>query len=208
MGPVITDPSAIDAIDMALIVRVAQGDVDALASLYDRHAATLLAIALRVLRERAEAEDVVHDAFMGLCEQAKRYDPSRGRLRTWLITITRNLAIDRLRRQQRLKRVREAVREESPGDLPPDFLDSPDHGKLREAFTALPDDQRLTLEAAFFQGLTYSEIAARHGVPLGTVKSRAARAISSLRDALDSPCVQSEPSSVHQQAREEPRGAS
>ncbi|HWL88229.1 MAG TPA: sigma-70 family RNA polymerase sigma factor [Polyangiaceae bacterium] len=200
-----SDGALADAVDAALIARVAAGDVDALASLYDRHADALMAIACRVLHERTDAEDVVHDAFMGLCELAKRYDANRGRLRTWLVTITRNLAIDRLRKQQRLKRVREVVREEartSPVDASLDFLESP---KFREAFFALPEEQRQTLEAAFFQGLTYSEIATRHGVPLGTVKSRAARAIATLREALLSSWVQNEPSSV---VLKESRGAS
>jgi len=199
------DPS--ESIDTTLIARVAKGDVDALASLYDRHAGALMAVASRIVHERAEAEDIVHDAFMGLCDQAKRYDPARGRLRTWLVTITRNLAIDRLRRQNRLRKVREAVRAESrvqstpSSEASPDFLGLP---KFREAFVALPDDQRLTLEATFFQGLTYSEIAHLHGVPLGTVKSRAARAIATLREALAS-CVQIEPPRV---VVEQPRGAS
>ncbi|WP_394848828.1 sigma-70 family RNA polymerase sigma factor [Pendulispora brunnea] len=201
------DPS--ESLDAALILRVAEGDVDALASLYDRHVDALLAIALRIVHDRAEAEDLVHDAFMGLCEQARRYDPARGRLRTWLVTITRNLAIDRLRRQNRLKRVREAVRAEArteTAEAPPlDFL--PLNEKFREAFGALPEDQRLTLEAAFFQGLSYSEIAELHGVPLGTVKSRAARAIATLREALLA-SVQNEPSSVVVKNAGSVRGAS
>ncbi|WP_394821093.1 RNA polymerase sigma factor [Pendulispora albinea] len=188
---------------------MAQGDVEALASLYDRHADALMAITFRILRDRAEAEDIVHDAFMGLCDQASRYDVRRGRLRTWLVTITRNLAIDRLRKQNRLKRVREIVREEAQqlaagggGSSPFESLESP---KFREAFLALPEEQRLTLEAAFFEGLTYSEIATVHGVPLGTVKSRAARALATLREALTSSWVQNEPSNV---VGNESRGAS
>ena len=200
------DPS--ESLDAALILRVAEGDVDALASLYDRHVEALLGIALRIVHDRAEAEDLVHDAFMGLCEQARRYDPARGRLRTWLVTITRNLAIDRLRRQNRLKRVREAVRAETrteTAEAPTvDFLEMP---RFREAFGALPEDQRLTLEAAFFQGLSYSEIAELHGVPLGTVKSRAARAIATLREALLA-SVQKAPSSVVVRNAGSVRGAS
>jgi RNA polymerase sigma-70 factor (ECF subfamily) len=174
--------------DGELIALLARGDLEAAACLYDRYASLLLALALRIVRDRTEAEDVVHDAFVTLNDRASQYAAERGSVVAWLVTLVRNLSIDRTRRRERrghiLRRLAgEDVRQGVP-DPERQLVDATLHGRVRRALARLPDVQRQTLEVAFFEGLSYPEIAAREGVPLGTIKSRAARALSSLREAL------------------------
>jgi RNA polymerase sigma-70 factor, ECF subfamily len=166
--------------------------VGAVAALYDRYAPSMLAIAIRIVRERTEAEDVVHDSFVLVGERARQYVADRGTVAAWLITLVRNLSIDRRRRTERRGAI---VREvfaheptvESPAGADPETsaLGADRRERVRRALATLPDVQRATLEVAFFEGLSYPEIAEREGVPLGTVKSRAARALAALRDALE-----------------------
>lgn len=174
--------------DSELVALCARGDVRAVGELYDRHAATLLPIALRILRRRTDAEDVLHDAFVAASERAAQYTPERGTVIAWLVTLVRNLSIDRARRRERRGAIeREVVAHEPPGSSrDPERMtaDASERAKIRRALASLPDAQRLTLEVAFFEGLSYPEIAARENVPLGTVKSRAARALAALREAL------------------------
>jgi RNA polymerase sigma-70 factor (ECF subfamily) len=175
--------------DGDLLASLAKGDLAAAACLYDRYASMLLALALRIVRDRAEAEDVLHDAWVTLNERSAQYSPERGSVVAWLVTLVRNLSIDRTRRRDRrgviLRRV--AGEELKPAARDPEgqLLDATRFAAVRRALASLPDVQRQTLEVAFFEGLSYPEIAAREGVPLGTIKSRAARALSSLREALD-----------------------
>jgi RNA polymerase sigma-70 factor, ECF subfamily len=175
--------------DGDLLASLAKGDLEAAARLYDRYASMLLALSLRIVRDRAEAEDVLHDAWVTLNERAAQYSPERGSVVAWLVTLVRNLSIDRTRRRDRrgviLRRV--AGEELKPAARDPEgqLLDATRFAAVRRALGSLPDVQRQTLEVAFFEGLSYPEIAAREGVPLGTIKSRAARALSSLREALD-----------------------
>ena len=174
--------------DMELLARIAGGDPAAIGELYDRHVSTLFPIALRIVRERAEAEDVIHDSFVAVNERASQYVPERGSVIAWLVTLVRNLSIDRTRRRERRGALaREVIAHEPPPPVPnPEALtaDAAERDKIRRALSKLPDAQRQTLEVAFFEGLSYPEIAAREGVPLGTIKSRAARALAALREAL------------------------
>jgi RNA polymerase sigma-70 factor (ECF subfamily) len=190
MGP---DRAALDA---ELLRRIGDGDVLAVAALYDSYAPTLLGIAVRILRERAEAEDVVHDAFVVVGDRARQYDVARGTVAAWLVTLVRNLSIDRTRRRDRrgaIARdvlVHEAHRASAGtpswnADPETQALGVARRDGVRRALASLPEAQRVTLEIAFFEGLTYPEIAEREGVPLGTIKSRAARALAALRLALD-----------------------
>ena len=181
--------NAIAAIpDGELLRRIAASDVDAVGVLYDRYASVLLPLALRILRDRAEAEDVVHDAFVAVSDRAGQYAPERGSVVAWLVTLVRNLSIDRTRRRDRRGTLaRDVVAHEprTPVESPESLTASArERAKIRRALDTLPEAQRVTLEVAFFEGLTYPEIAAREGVPLGTIKSRAARALSTLREAL------------------------
>jgi RNA polymerase sigma-70 factor (ECF subfamily) len=174
--------------DAELLRRIGAGDVDAVGALYDRYASTLFPLALRIVRDRAEAEDLVHDAFVTVSDRAAQYSPERGSVVAWLVTLVRNLSIDRMRRRERRGALgRDVVAFEpaavvgSPEDL---TVVADERARVRRALASLPEAQRATLEVAFFEGLTYAEIAARDKVPLGTIKSRAARALMALREAL------------------------
>lgn len=179
---------AIAKSDEELVRRLGAGDVSAIEVLYDRYAQILFPLAMRILRDRAEAEDLVHDAFVVLTERANQYVRDRGTVAAWLITLVRNLTIDRTRRRDRRGALaRDVVSFEPVEPVPsPEQLagDRSTQGKVSRALATLPDVQRGTLMLAFFEGLTYPEIAERESVPIGTVKSRAARAIASLRTAL------------------------
>jgi RNA polymerase sigma-70 factor (ECF subfamily) len=172
-----------------LLAHIAKGDIDALGALYDRYASTLFPVALRIMRSRAEAEDVLHDAFVIVSERASQYSVERGSVMSWLVTLVRNLCIDRARRRERRGLlVQREAREPLDGDArPPDVLidDAAERARVRRALATLPDVQRETLLVAFFEGLSYPEIAERDGVPLGTIKSRAARAMAALREELE-----------------------
>jgi RNA polymerase sigma-70 factor, ECF subfamily len=175
--------------DIKLINGVASGNFSAVGILYDRHATTLFPIGLRILHDRSDAEDALHDAFVGLTDRAAHYRPDRGTFVAWLITLMRNLCIDRLRRRGRREWIARKViaHEPAPAVGTPESLaaDATQRAKARGALASLPKSSRATLEMAFFEGLSYPEIAERQGVPLGTVKSRVARALATLREALE-----------------------
>lgn len=174
--------------DAELLRLISEGDVRAMGDLYDRYSSALFSIALRIVRERSEAEDVLHDAFVAVSERAGQYVKERGSVGAWLVALVRNLSIDRARRRERRGAL---VREVLPHEPPPSVRDperlaseADERAKIRAALERLPAPQRQTLEVAFFEGLSYPEIAARENVPLGTIKSRAARALAALREAL------------------------
>jgi RNA polymerase sigma-70 factor (ECF subfamily) len=181
-----TEPSPADG---ELLLRIGAGDAGAVGELYDRYAAVLFPLALRIVRDRAEAEDVVHDAFVTVADRASQFAPERGTVVAWLVTLVRNLSIDRTRRRDRRGTLaRDVIAHEprAPVESPESLTaDAAERAKIRRALSSLPDPQRVTLEIAFFEGLTYPEIAARENVPLGTIKSRAARALAALREALE-----------------------
>jgi RNA polymerase sigma-70 factor (ECF subfamily) len=170
-----------DAEDEALVAAMAAGDRNALATLYERHASLLLGLALRIVREKREAEDLLHDVFLEAWRSAKDFDPKRGRVRTWLAIRMRSRALD-LQKSARVSR--------NTGDggleLLVDDADgaSPDHGRVRTALAALGQDQRRVLELAYFEGLSCTEIAERVAIPVGTVKSRIAAGLDRLRSGL------------------------
>ncbi|MGO8992682.1 MAG: sigma-70 family RNA polymerase sigma factor [Polyangiaceae bacterium] len=180
--------------DGELLRRIGAGDVAALGELYDRYGGVLFPIAARILRDRTEAEDVVHDVFVTVADRAAQYATERGSVAAWLVTLARNLSIDRMRRRDRRGALaRDVVAHEPVAAVPdPESLsaDAAERARIRRAMARLPEAQRLTLEVAFFEGLSYPEIAARENVPLGTIKSRAARAILALREALESEGVE------------------
>ncbi|MFO0613572.1 MAG: sigma-70 family RNA polymerase sigma factor [Polyangiaceae bacterium] len=180
-----------DDADTASLVRLQQGDASAIAELYDRYKRTALGLALKIVRDAEEAEDVVHDAFMTVVERAHQYHPDRGSVAAWLLTTVRNLSLDRTRRRVRRAQISEfelkpSVETHTPPPVDPEVLFTSERQRraVREAMRALPEAQLNTLMIAFFEGLSYPEMAERDGVPLGTIKSRAARAIHALRSSL------------------------
>jgi RNA polymerase sigma-70 factor (ECF subfamily) len=172
---------------------MARGDRQALAALYDRRAPTLLAIGMRLLRDRAEAEDVLHDVFLEAWRSAGDYDPRRGSVRCWLYVRMRSRCRDRLK-SAAYSRSR-PIEGEVDAVLEPLREPGGDGGKLPAALAALSADHRAVLVLAYVAGLSTSEIAARLGIPTGTVKSRTAAAVSRLRERF-----------AHAPRRERPAG--
>lgn len=179
-----------NADDAHLMALAASGDASAVGELYDRYARVMLPVALRVLGTRAEAEDVLHDTFVSLPDRARHYSPERGGVAAWLVILVRNLSIDRIRRSGRRQALNREHLDAEPPPTPrrmdPEALAflSARRDRVCKALASLPEAQRETLLVAFFEGLTYAEIAERQNVSLGTVKSRAARALMALREAL------------------------
>jgi RNA polymerase sigma-70 factor (ECF subfamily) len=174
--------------DEDLLGRIGLGEIDAVGLLYDRYIPVLFPLAVRIIRDRAEAEDLVHDAFVLVNDRARQYTRDLGTVAAWLITLVRNLSIDRVRRRDRRGVLRQQIYAHEPVHhvADPEMLTSlaSDQAHVRMALATLPDIQRAILETAFYEGLSYPEIAAREGVPVGTVKSRSARAIVALRASL------------------------
>ena len=179
-----------NAEDAALIRRMADADETALGALYDRWVRSLYSLVLHLLRDPDEAEDVVEETFWQAWRKADSYEPSKGAVSTWLLTIGRRKALDRLRAR---KRSREDPLEDERGfsELPstsPDPGSEAEASELREhiraALRELPLEQREALELGYFSGLSQAEIAERTGQPLGTVKTRMRLAMQKLRDPL------------------------
>jgi RNA polymerase sigma-70 factor, ECF subfamily len=162
-----------------LLRRLAEGDAQALGAFYDAYAGLVNGLALRILRDQSEAEDVVQEVFVQAWRQAGRFDPARGTPEAWLCTIARTRSLDRLRRR--------AARREDPGDAAPAPTGQPRTEEalaVRAALEGLSPDQRRALELAYYEGLTQSEIAHRLGEPLGTIKTRIRTAMLRLRETL------------------------
>jgi RNA polymerase sigma-70 factor (ECF subfamily) len=163
--------------DDDLVLRVADGDARAFEAIYHRYRAPALALAIRVTGSRSSAEEATQDAFVALWRTARRYDPSRGTLKAWLLAMVRNRSIDSLRRGARhnhhvgidaalVERVEAAERTE-------DLVAAREEARnARRLVAGLPSAQRQVIELAFFSGLTQTEVAATVGIPLGTVKGR------------------------------------
>ncbi len=171
--------------DAALLALVQRGDEQAMASLFDRYSKVVYSVALRVLRDPASAEDVLQEIFMQIWRSPDGFIATRGSLGGWLAVVSRNRSIDALRRKRPTDSVDE-IGLVSPYNLADEAERNLMIGKAREIIHLLPTEQRKTLEMAFFDGLTHSEIAEMTGDPLGTVKTRIRGALLTLRKAFQS----------------------
>ncbi|MBA3307766.1 MAG: sigma-70 family RNA polymerase sigma factor [Chloroflexi bacterium] len=202
------EPVASRSSDAQLVATVAAGDAAALAELYDRHADAIFRAAFRRSGDRTIAEEVLQDTYLALWNRAELFDPGQGSLVTWLSTIARNRAIDRLRHQGRRPPAMPLSAVMADDDRDGNGLDRAlSHGTLlgsgaasedpermlqdaatrteiRDALGTIPQRERQVLELAYFDGLTQVEIAQRLDWPLGTVKTRTRRALMRLRQTL------------------------
>lgn len=171
--------------DQALIALVGRGDDEAFGALYDRFCRIAYGLAVRILRDRALAEDAVQDAFLAIWRSAPSFKAERSKASTWILTLVHRRAVDLVRREERRR-----------AD-PIDDLEHPAGGAtdseaalrsqrrlVQEALRRLPDEQREALELAYYGGFTQSELAERLGQPLGTIKSRMFTGLARLRDLL------------------------
>jgi RNA polymerase sigma-70 factor (ECF subfamily) len=171
----------------SLLRRMAAGDALAFRQLYERCSPTVLALALRILRSRGEAEDVVQEAFVEAWKRAKSFDPSRGTAFSFVLAIARSRALDRLRSRGAEGRATQAfaLEEKKAVPLPIESAEQrQDRERIQGALASLPSEQRAVLELAYFEGLSQTEIAARTGDPLGTVKTRCRLALEKLAGLL------------------------
>ena len=175
--------------DAALFAQIANRDEHAIETLSQRYGAAMHAVAYRVTHNERAAEEVVQDALMAVWRDPSRYDPNRGALGPWLLTLTRYKAIDAVRREQVISRHTAEVDlefREAPDDVHDEVWLGIRRERLYEAIQRLRPDQRRALELAFLRGLTHVEVAEQEGIPLGTAKTRIRTALLRLRDYLGS----------------------
>ncbi len=183
--------STAEELQIQVLRRVAQRDLPALSEFYDQTATPLFSVALRILGDPGEAEEVIQDVFVQIWEKAQSFDHLLGSAFHWALSITRHRAIDRLRHRQRRARLIEQLLETGaaePGEtvIPDDEVAGGESAlAARAALTCLPKDQRQAIELAFFAGLTHPEIAEKLHEPLGTIKARIRRGLLKLREALE-----------------------
>ena len=190
MSPQPSIKGAKDVSERTLLDRIARGDAAALKFLYERCSGRAFGIALRVLRSRAEAEEVLQETFLHVWRHARDYHPWRGDPEAWIVTIARSRAIDRTRRM----RTAVAAQDEgaqvptsavAPGPAPLEVaVQRQERERVQSALNVLPEEQRQVVELAYFEGLTQQQIAERTGDPLGTVKTRVRLALRRLAAAL------------------------
>jgi RNA polymerase sigma-70 factor, ECF subfamily len=166
--------------DAALISAIRAGDPGAMALLYDRYGSVVYSVALRVLGDTGAAEDILQDVFMQLWRSPGSFDSSRGSLGPWLAVIARNRSIDSIRKRHPETDIDDVIISVEP-DLASDAERGRAMEKVRGALETMPGPQRSALEMAYFEGLSHSEIAAKTGEPLGTIKTRIRTGLLSLR---------------------------
>ena len=181
--------------DAALVRRMAAGDEAALGTLYDRWHAQVFALALHLLGDQDEAEEVAEETFWQAWRQSARYSGARGAVGSWLTIIARSRALDRLRARNRMRAAHDAsvladplAASEASGEDPlREIVAAETRAAVRRALSTIPDEQRRTLEMAYFGGMSQSEIAEATGEPLGTVKTRTRLGLQRLRRLLSEP---------------------
>lgn len=185
-GPLASDVAE----DVHLMGRVAARDEQAYERLFDRHAPVVLGLVVRILGDRGLAEEVLQETFLQVWQQADRYRPALASPRGWILLLGRSRALDRLRARQASARREDAATGPGAGAVAPvgtQGLETEERRRrVAAALATLPEEQRQSIDLAFFAGLTHSEIAERLGAPLGTVKSRILLGMNKLRRALAS----------------------
>ena len=182
----VAEPSILQSLpDTALIQRIQNGESDALLAIYERYGSRVYGVALRVLRQPELAEEVAQDVFLRVWYRSGQWEPAGGAFPAWLLTVTRNAAIDLLRKEQRH---REQLVDMADGSLqvraepaPSDLPNWHDGQLVLGLLDQLPDEQRSLVELAFFWGYTHRELAEGLDLPLGTVKTRLRAGIRRLR---------------------------
>jgi RNA polymerase sigma-70 factor (ECF subfamily) len=169
--------------DTALLTRIGQRDENAMEDLFRRYSGAVYSVALRVLHDSGQAEDVLQEVFLQLWRAPAAFVQQRGSLGGWLVVIARNRAIDLLRRRKPTDSVEDVVLASSV-NVAEEAERNTTMQKVRQVIAGLPQEQRKTLELAYFEGLSHTEIASRTGDPLGTVKTRIRQALISLRKAF------------------------
>jgi RNA polymerase sigma-70 factor, ECF subfamily len=169
--------------DELLLTRVKGGDQQAMTDLFDQYSGMVYSVALRVLKDPGQAEDVMQEIFFQVWRNPNAFVSGRGSLGAWLAVMARNRAIDSLRRRRPTDSVDDVVLVSS-SDLGSEVERSRMMEKVRGVLKDLPMEQQKSVEMAFFEGLTHSEIAAKTGDPLGTVKTRIRSALMTLRKAI------------------------
>ena len=172
--------------DVALLERIAGRDAGAVGELYDRHSRLLYGLILRIVRDRSEAEEILQEVFVLVWNRVATYNAALGPPAAWLVGIARNRAIDRLRANSARRRAIESapIEVESNENPETDAVVGEQQRAIRQALETLPREQRDLIEEAYFLGFTHSELAERHKLPLGTVKTRIRTGLLALREQL------------------------
>lgn len=180
-----------------LIGRVAQGDRAAFQALYAASAAKLSGVLTRILGNRSEVDDAMQEVFLRVWQRAAQYQPDRGSGLGWLIAVTRNHALDRLRARPERAGMRQVVARDEDGQDPLERVAAPGAGaeaglvaegearRLLECFDLLEPDRAAAVKGAYLQGLSYQDLAERHGVPLNTMRTWLRRGLARLRECMD-----------------------
>lgn len=172
------------AVDSTLINRVLGGDHAAMAEIFDRYASLVYSVSLRILKDSGQAEDVLQEILLQVWRNPAKFANGRGSLPAWLAVVARNRSIDLLRKRRPIEPVNDLV-VASPESLASDAERNIMIEKVRNTMKDLPAEQQRLIELAFFEGMTHTEIAARTGEPLGTVKTRIRTALATLRKGID-----------------------
>jgi len=180
----ISEVSAIPSVnDEFLLDRVRANDPKAMADVFDRYGSTVYSVALRILKDPGQAEDVMQEIFFQVWQNPNTFVQGRGSLGAWLAVVTRNRAIDFLRRRKPTDSVDEVILTSST-NLASEIERNMMMERVRELLGGLPFEQQKSVELSFFEGLSHAEIAAKTGDPLGTVKTRIRLALISIRKAI------------------------
>ena len=173
--------------DGALLARIAEGDTGAFETLYERYSGAAYSVAIGMLKDAAQAQEVAQDVFLAIWRGAREFDPARGSARTWILSVAHHKSVDAVRRSRRNSTV--PLSDTMTGDA--DVIEAAqarvDAGRVRRALEALSIEQRAAIVLAYYGGYTQQEIAQRLGVPLGTIKTRIRDGLLRLRTVLPAP---------------------